>query len=215
MKRQVFSLAAIVITLIAVAAGGADLVLKLRHKRPADIAALIGAEISPSGALNADNAAMTLTLREAPARFDYFRRRILELDVPPQPFSIQLSLGTLSTAALPQPGDDAKPPPPVMIASARKNLKEGESAAVNLARYRLQLGLGLYDNRSNQLRLSELKLYADNRAGAAAVPIFAMAARLKTGRATVFAIDRPGSTLILQIQPNLLPAPPDTTVEPR
>lgn len=215
MKRPMLAFAALTAALLTVAAGGADLVLKLRHKRPADVAAMIGSEISPSGALNADNAAMTLTVREAPARFDYFRRRILELDVPPQPFSIQLSLGTLSAAALPKPGDETKPPPPAVIASARKNLKEGESATVNLARYRLQLGLGLYDNRSNQLRLSELKLYADNRAGAAAVPIFTMAARLKTGRATVFAIDRPGSTLILQIQPDLLPAPPDTTVEPR
>jgi hypothetical protein len=213
-RRTLFLLLPAVI-LFMVAAGGADLVLKLRHKRPADVAALIGAEISPSGALSADNAAMTLTLRESPARFDYFRKRIQELDIPPQPFSIQLSLGTLAAAALPGPGDSTPPPPPVMIASARKNLKEGESATVELARYRLQLGLGLYDNRSNQLRLSELKLYADNRTGAGAAPIFTMAARLKAGRATVFAIDRPGATLILQVQPELLPAPPDTTVEPR
>jgi hypothetical protein len=200
-------------TLLLAGAGGADLVIKLRHKRPADIAALIGPEISQSGALNADNAAMTLTVREAPVRFDYFRKRITELDIPPQPFSIQLSLGTLASAAVPQPGGEAPPPPPVMLASARKNLREGEGATVELARYRLQLGLGLYDNRSRQLRLSEMKLYADPRSGAA--PIFTMAARLKTGRPTVFAIDRPGSTLILQIQPDLLPAPPDTTVEPR
>jgi hypothetical protein len=221
MNRPALSLTVLTFALFVVSAGGADLVLKLRHKRPADIAALIGAEISPSGALNADNATMTLTVRETPARFDYFRRRILELDVPPQPFSIHMTLGTLSAASLPQPGDASPPPPPVLIASARKNLREGERARVDLARYRLQLGLGLYDNRSNQLRLSELKLYADNRSNAAGMagvktaPIFTMAARLKAGRATVFAIDRPGATLILQIQPDLLPAPPDTTVEPR
>lgn len=198
------------------AAAGAELSLKLKHKKPADIAALIGSEISASGALNADNAAMTLIVRERPDRFGYFRQRILELDIPPQPFAMKVSLGLMPLDAVPAPGVAAAPAAPQRIASAERRILEGEGADLPLEKYRLHLGLGLYDARNKQLRISEMKLYAAVANGRpVGAPILSLAARLKTGRPTVFAVDRAGGTLVLQITPTPMPVAPDTEPERR
>ena len=215
--RQQFALIVLPAILLC-AAAGAELSLKLKHKKPADIAALIGPEISADGALNADNAAMTLIVRERPDRFAYFRQRILELDIPPQPFAMQVSLGLMPLDAVPAPGAAAAAAPaaPQRLASAERRILEGDGADLPLDKYRLHLGLGLYDARNKQLRISEMKLYAasaNGRAGGA--PILSLAARLKTGRPTVFAVDRAGGTLVLQITPTPLPVAPDTQPEKR
>ena len=218
MKKSVCRLS--ILTLLPVfllcAAAGAELSLKLKHKKPADIAALIGLEISADGALNADNAAMTLIVRERPDRFAYFRQRILELDIPPQPFAMQVSLGLMPLDAVPAPGAAAAPAAPQRLASAERRILEGDGADLPLDKYRLHLGLGLYDARNNQLRISEMKLYAAAANGRyAGAPILSLAARLKTGRPTVFAVDRAGGTLVLQITPTPLPVAPETEPERR
>jgi len=198
------------------AAAGAELSLKLKHKKPADIAALIGPEISADGALNADNAAMTLIVRERPDRFPYFRQRILELDIPPQPFAMQVSLGLMPLDAVPGPGAASSPAAQQAIAQASRRVLEGDAAELPLDKYRLHLGLGLYDARNRQLRISDLKLYAAAPGGrAGGPPILSLTARLKTGRPTVFAVDRAGGTLVLQITPTPLPVNPDTEPERR
>ncbi len=212
-RRNLFALSVLLLAGGLAAAGAGELVLKLKHKRPGDMAALIGPEISPGGALAADNAAMTLALREQPDRIEYFRRRIFELDIPPQPFAMGVTLGAMPAAALPAPGAAAAPPAPSEIARADRKLLEGESAEIPLDRYRLRLGLGLYDNRNRALRLSELKLFASGNPGAP--PLLSLAARLKTGRATVFAVDRAGGTLVLQLTPTPLPVAPELKAEAR
>lgn len=215
MIRRLWWMPALLLAAGLLAAGAGALTLTLKHKKPGDIAALVGPELSPDGALSVDNAAMTLVLREQPGRIDYFRKRILELDIPAQPFAMGVRLGALPVDALPAPGATAAPPAPTPIAGIERQMREGEGADLPLGEYRLRLALGLYDTRTRVLRLSELKLYPHAEPRARNLPILSMSARLKSGRPTVFAVDRAGGTLVLEITPRPVALPPETKPEPR